>query len=143
MGRAIGWEVAGENSDRAQVVGDPFANVPADNKPSYAYWFNPAAFATPALGTYSNQSRNSFYGPSTQQVDFSVFKNTHLTERLNAQLRFEMFNVFNSRNLAPPNNVLSSNGVGQVTQTLDVYNGAPGVGTGAPRNVQLALKLIF
>jgi hypothetical protein len=30
----------GENADRAQVVGNPFAAVPADNPPSYAYFFS-------------------------------------------------------------------------------------------------------
>jgi len=137
-----------ENNDRAEVVSNPFAGVPADVKGSYAYWFNPNAFALPAPGTYSNQGRNSFAGPPTYQVDFSVFKNTKITERLNLQLRVEIFNLFNTRDLGvnptnPPNNKLSSSGLGQITQTLDVANGAPGIGTGAPRNVQLAAKIIF
>jgi hypothetical protein len=117
--------------------------VPAGSKGNTTYWFNPAAFAKPALGTYSNQSRNSFYGPPTYQVDFSVFKNTRLTERINTQLRLEIFNILNTRDLSPPTNSVSSSGLGQVTSTLDVYNGAPGIGTGAPRNVQLALKILF
>lgn len=133
----------GENVDRAQVIGDPFAGVPADNQPSYAYYFNPKAFALPVQGTYSNQSRNSFRRPNIYQVDFSVFKNTAITERVSLQLRFEMFNLFNRRNLAPPTNSVTDAGLGQVTQTLDNYNGAPGIGTGASRNVQLGAKLIF
>jgi Carboxypeptidase regulatory-like domain len=133
-----------ENNDRAEIVSNPFQNVPPDVKGSYAYWFNPAAFALPTLGTYSNQSRNSLHGPPTYQVDFSVFKNTKITERLNLQLRVEIFNLFNTRDLALlPNNVVTGSGLGQVTQTLDLYNGAPGIGTGAPRNVQLAAKLVF
>ena len=132
-----------ENNDRAEVLSDPFKNVPADVQGSYAYWFNPAAFGLPAPGTYSNLSRNAFYGPPTYQVDFSVFKNTRITERFNTQLRLEIFNLFNTRDLAGPNTSVSSSGLGQVTSTLDVGNGAPGIGTGAPRNVQLALKLIF
>jgi hypothetical protein len=142
-----------EKSDRAEVISDPFKNVPPDSQPNYAYWFNPAAFVLPTLGTYSNQPRNSFYGPSTEQVDFSVFKNTKITERVTAQLRMEIFNLFNTRDLAPPygglgapvgsSNVVSSSGLGQITQTLDLFNGAPGIGTGAPRNVQLGLKIIF
>ncbi len=133
----------GENSDRAEVVGNPYMGTPASAAHNYVQWFNPAAFALPATGTYSNQSRNAFYGPPTYQVDFSVFKNTHITERVNAQLRLEIFNIFNTRDLAPPNNSVSGSGLGQITQTLDVYNGAPGIGTGAPRNIQLALKLLF
>jgi hypothetical protein len=133
----------GENADRAQVVGNPFANVPADNPPNYAYFFNPKAFALPAQGTYSNQSRNSFRGPNIYQVDLSVFKNAAITERVSLQVRFEMFNLFNQKNLAPPTNTVTDSGLGQVTQTLDIYNSAPGIGTGAPRNVQLGAKLIF
>ncbi len=132
-----------ENSDRAEVVGNPFSNVPASVKGSYAYFFNPAAFALPTLGTYANQPRNEFYGPATYQVDFSVFKNTKITERINTQLRLEMFNMFNTLDLAPPAHVYSSSGLGQVTSTLGVYNGAPGIGTGEPRNIQLAFKVIF
>lgn len=132
-----------ENNDRASVISDPFKGVPADVPGSYAYWFNPAAFALPATSTYGNQARNKFAGPPVQQVDFSVFKNTKLTGRFNTQLRLEIFNLFNTRVLAPPDKNFGGSGLGQVTQTLDVFNGAPGIGTGAPRNVQLALKLIF
>ena len=132
-----------ENNDRAEIVGNPVQNVPASVKGSYAYWFNPDAFALPAIGTYSNQSRNSLYGPSTQQVDFSVFKNNRISEHVNLQLRVEIFNLFNTRDLSLPSNTVGSSGLGQVTQTLDLYNGAPGIGTGAPRNVQLAAKLVF
>jgi hypothetical protein len=135
--------LTGENSDRAQVIGNPFANVPPDSPPDYAYFFNPQAFTTPALGTYANQSRNSFRGPNIYQVDFSVFKTTAITEKVSLQLRFEMFNLLNRRNLAPPDNSVSDTGLGQVNQTLDYYNGAQGIGTGASRNVQLGAKLIF
>ena len=57
----------GENNDRAQVVGNPFQNIPADIPNSAVYIFNPAAFAVPAHGTYSNQVRNAFYSPGTYQ----------------------------------------------------------------------------
>jgi hypothetical protein len=142
-----------ENVDRAEAIGDPFKNVPPDNQPNYAYWFNPAAFALPAHGTYANQPRNEFYGPNTYQVDFSVFKNTKITERFTAQLRFEIFNLFNTRDLAPPaspgvglitsSNQVSSSGLGQITSTLGNAIGAPGIGPGEPRNMQIALKLMF
>jgi hypothetical protein len=97
----------------------------------------------PALGTYSNQPRNEFRGPPTRQVDFSIFKVIRIRERLSLQLRGEIFNLFNNRNLSGANTNASSSGLGQITSTQDVGNGAPGIGTGAPRNVQLAAKIVF
>lgn len=84
-----------------------------------------------------------YYGPGFSTVDFSTFKNTKITERLTAQLRIEVFNVFNSTNLPPPNTTLSSGSFGKITDTVGDYNGATGIGSGEPRNVQLALKIIF
>jgi hypothetical protein len=72
-------------------------------------------------------------------VDLSVFKNIPVTERMKAQIRVEMFNVFNRLNLAPPNGYLFG-GFGASTDTIGDYNGAPGIGPGEPFNMQLALK---
>jgi hypothetical protein len=134
-----------EYNDRAEVVGNPFANVPASSRAaSTYYYFNPTAFTVPAQGTYSNEGRNAFYGPGTKQIDFSVFKNFAITEHAKLQFRAELFNIFNFVDYAagPANNVQGSN-LGQVGATYDVAFGAPGIGPGAPRNVQLALKFLF
>jgi len=141
----------GEFADRAEVIGSPFAGVPApDRATSTYYWFNPAAFASPAQGTYSNQGRNGFYGPSTRQIDLSVFKNFHFKERLTAQFRAEIYNIFNFVNYgngspyqAVMGNNLQGSNLGQIYATYDVGFGAPGIGPGAPRNVQLALKILW
>ena len=126
------------------MVGNPFANVPASNRAtSTYYWFNPAAFAAPAPGTYSNEGRNEFYGPPTHQIDFSVFKNFAITEHVRAQFRVEIFNIFNFVNYSGPANNVQGSNLGQVGSTYDVAFGAPGIGPGAPRNVQLALKVLF
>jgi hypothetical protein len=139
----------GEFADRAEVIGNPFQNVPAsDRATSTYYWFNPAAFASPTPGTYSNQGRNAFYDPPTHQIDFSVFKNFKIGEHLTAQARVEIFNIFNFVNYGNSaqgvmgNNLQGSN-LGTISQTYDVGFGAPGIGPGAPRNAQLALKFIF
>jgi hypothetical protein len=71
-----------------------------------------------------------------------TFKNLPVTERVKAQFRVEMFNIFNRLNLAPPNGYLFG-GFGASTDTIGDYNGAPGIGPGEPFNMQLALKLIF
>jgi hypothetical protein len=133
-----------EYTDRAEVVGNPFSNVPASNRATGTYyWFNPAAFAQPAHGTYSNEGFDEFYGPPTHQIDFSVFKNFAITERVRVQFRAEIFNIFNFVNYSGPANNAAGSNLGQVGSTYDVAFGAPGIGPGAPRNVQLALKVLF
>jgi hypothetical protein len=105
---------------------------------------NPAAFAQPAAGTFGNEKRNQFYGPGFSDVDFSIFKNTPITERVNTQFRVEMFNLFNHTNFGGlASNKLSSGSFGRITDTIGDFNGATGIGAGEPFNVQLALKIIF
>jgi hypothetical protein len=134
-----------EYADRAEVVGNPFANVPAsDRATSTYYWFNPAAFADArSRHLFGNEGRNEFYGPPTHQIDFSVFKNFAITEHVKVQFRAEIFNIFNFVNYSGPANNLQGSNLGQVGSTYDVAFGAPGIGPGAPRNVQLALKVLF
>ncbi len=141
-----GTDISGtaEYNDRAQVVGNPFVGVPASDRATGTYyWFNPNAFTTAAQGTYSNQGRNEFYGPPTHQIDFSAFKNVQIRENIKLQIRAEIFNIFNFVNYAGPANNVQGSNLGQVGATYDVAFGAPGIGPGAPRNVQLAAKLIF
>jgi hypothetical protein len=133
-----------EYTDRAEVIGNPFSGVPnADRATSTYYWFNPNAFGVPAQGTYSNEGRNEFYGPPTKQIDFSMFKNFLIKERVTLQLRAEIFNIFNFVNYSGPGNNVQGSNLGESGATYDVAFGAPGIGPGAPRNVQLAAKILF
>jgi len=132
-----------EGKDRVDVVGDPFQGVSHSLTNGYVQWVNPAAFAQPAAGTFGNEKRNQFYGPGSADVDFSVFKNTPITERVTTQFRIEMFNLFNHTNLGGLGTTLSSGSFGRITDTIGDYNGATGIGAGEPFNVQLALKIVF
>jgi hypothetical protein len=133
----------GQNRDRVDLVGDPFAGVTAAIPNSLAIqYLNRAAFATPAVGTFGNIGRNAIYGPGFGSVDFSVFKTTPVTERLRAEFRVEIFNLFNRTNYANPNTTLSSASFGQITSTRN-GGSAPGLGFGEPRNTQLGLRLVF
>jgi Carboxypeptidase regulatory-like domain len=132
-----------ENKDRVDVIGDPYAGLNHSLTNGYVQWLNPAAFALPAAGTFGNEGRNAFRGPGFADVDFSVFKNTPITERVTTQFRVEMFNIFNRRNLPVPNSTFSSGSFGRISDTIGDYNGATGIGAGEPFNVQLALKIIF
>jgi len=51
---------------------------------------------------FGTEGRNSLIGPHFRQFDFSIFKNTAITERLKLELRFEAYNILNHPNFASP-----------------------------------------
>jgi hypothetical protein len=133
----------GENRDRVDVVGDPFSGFSSAIPNSLAIqYITKAAFANPATGTFGNIGRNALYGPGFGSVDFSVFKTTQIRERVRAEFRAEIFNLFNRANYANPSTTFSSGSFGQITSTRN-GGSAPGLGFGEPRNTQLGLRLVF
>ena len=134
-----------EYVQRAVQVGNPYLG--GKQEKVNTDWLNPAAFQDGPAGTFAGTTRRNIYaGPGYSDVDVSVFKNTKIGERVTAQLRVEMFNLFNRTNFAPiaglnPNNV--TNGSFALSDTIGDYNGAPGIGSGEPFNTQVALKIIF
>jgi hypothetical protein len=132
-----------DGMDRVDVVGDPFTGVPPVQSATSVAYFNPAAFARPAVGTFGNFGRNAISGPGFGALDVSAIKNTQLTERLSLQFRVETFNVTNRANFANPGNSLAAaTTFGIMTNTRN-GGSAPGIGSGEPRSLQLALKLLF
>jgi hypothetical protein len=113
-------------NDRPNVVGDPNLSSPSADR-----WFNTAAFAFPAPGTFGNAGRNILRGPGYQSVNASLVKNTSLTERLNLQFRAEVFNLFNHPNLNLPDYFLGSPTFGRISSARD------------PRHLQFGVKLLF
>ncbi|MGD0956706.1 MAG: TonB-dependent receptor [Candidatus Acidiferrales bacterium] len=107
-------------------------------------WFNPACYTLQPFGTLGNVGRDSLYGPSFVDLDFSIIKDTKVTEKLSAQFRAEFFDIINHTNLAQPANglytgvvyvpasVLESATAGQITAT-----------SGPSRQIQFAVKLTF
>ncbi len=103
----------------------------------------PRAFSAAPSGTFGNIGRNALRGPGFGSVDFFIFKETPITERLRTQLRVEIFNLFNRANFANPGGNLNAPASFGVIGNTRRGGGAPGIGFGEPRNVQLALKLIW
>ena len=91
----------GEGTQRAQLTGVSAYLGARQEKPG-ANWLNPDAFTSPTPGTFGNSRRNSFYGPGYGDLDFSVFKNTPITERVSTQFQVSMFNLFNRYKLCIP-----------------------------------------
>ena len=138
----------GEGEDRASIVGAALngnRSVQTTSNGIVAQYLNPNSFVTPADATYGNLGRNQIYGPGFEDVDLSLIKNLPIyKERVRAQFRVEMFNVFNRVNLAQPLNNLGDGALfGASTSTIGVSYGAPGIGSGEPYNTQLALKILF
>jgi hypothetical protein len=86
----------------------------------------------------------------------SVARNTTIKERVTAQFRVEMFNILNhpnyagsdghprDTNLVPPSGpATDQTGFGCACSTPDQSGTNPHLGTGAARELQLGLKLIF
>ena len=69
---------------------------------------NPAAFAIPAPGDFGNLERNALRGPNFKQVDMVLNKRIRLTEKINMELRAEVFNIFNFTNFAVPSSTLNN-----------------------------------
>ena len=113
-------------NDRPNVIANP---VLSDRTPER--WFAQSAFAFPAPGTFGNAGRNIISGPGYQNVNFSLVKNTALSETLNLQFRAEVFNLFNHPNFNLPDNFLGSPTFGQITSARE------------PRHIQFGLKLLF
>jgi hypothetical protein len=134
-----------EEEDRASITGPPINSDRSVQSHSYAQYLNQGSFAVPANGTYGNLGRNQVIGPGFGDVDLSLLKNLPVyKERVRAQFRVEMFNVFNRINLAQPLNSLGDGpSFGASTSTIGVSYGAPGIGSGEPYNTQLALKILF
>ncbi|MCW5966471.1 MAG: carboxypeptidase regulatory-like domain-containing protein [Bryobacterales bacterium] len=131
------------NFDRVDVVGDAFANVATTGTNRQVRWFDAAAFAVPALGTFGNIGRNAIYGPGFFSMDPSIFKETKIGEHLTLQLRGEIYNITNYKNYANPGVTISnSTTFGLITNTRN-GSSAPGLGFGEPRNAQLAIRLMW
>lgn len=103
-------------------------------------WFDPSAFATPAIYTYGNAGRNILTGPGTCQLDISFQKTTYFGENRNRNLQFraEFFNLTNTPQLNNPDAAIGSPTVGRITSAGDRANFSR-----TSRQIQFGLKFYF
>jgi Carboxypeptidase regulatory-like domain len=137
---------------RPDIVGDPYNFSDAvslgcpSNHQSIQCWYNPGAFAIPALAPgqtfahlFGDARRGSLRGPAVYNIDASVFKNFPLRESWNLEFRAEAFNLFNTPEFSLPNGSTDQIGspgspglAGSITSTVH-----------DSRQLQFALKLTF
>jgi hypothetical protein len=160
---------SGEGFDRPDVIGTPhYSSNPAEYLDLTAFaapctWGSPLSDGAPdesncVAGTrhFGDLGRNGLRGPSFKEFNFSVFKDTAISERVTLQLRADFFNLLNHPNFANPllPNFIADIGspdlatgghVGfyPLTVSGDVGIGNPFLGGGGPRGLQLAAKVTF
>jgi hypothetical protein len=81
---------------------------------------NPAAFATPAPGTFGNVPRNFLRGPGFKQFDLVLNKRIKFSESKNLEFRTEIFNILNHTNFDIPGSRLNL-ALPSVSQSGGVY----------------------
>jgi hypothetical protein len=113
-------------------------------------WFDPNAFKNPADYTWGNVPRRlgNLRAPGTGNIDISLFKTTHITERLAFEFRVEAYNALNHPNLPSPGTSFVAGPAPNGPYDGGALNSSPSFGmitTGATttRNVQLGGKLTF
>jgi hypothetical protein len=122
----------GTNNVGAGMTGLP--NLTGDPKgaETVEQWFNPAAFTRVTSGTFGNAGRNILRGPGWVTFDMSVQRRVNFGDRVNATLRWDIFNMFNRANLGLPDSNITSATVGVISNLA-----------GDPRVMQLSLRLGF
>jgi hypothetical protein len=111
---------------------------------------NPAAFSTPS-GIVGDLGRNSVRGFGARQSDVSAERPIRVSDALRLTFRAEAYNVFNHAQFSDPGRFLSNPLFGVSESPLNLMLGtgspisgqAPAFQMGAPRSLQLSLRLSF
>jgi hypothetical protein len=122
----------GNNNVGADQTGVPNLTGDPEGAKTVEQWFNPAAFTQVPSGMFGNVRRNSLRGPGWVTFDMSVQRRIDISTRVNATLRWDVFNLFDRANFGLPNGNVASATPG-VISTL----------AGDPRVMQFSLRLGF
>jgi hypothetical protein len=125
------------NGERVDLIGNP---TPTADQRARGLELNPAAFRAAVTPVFANDpngpkfgslGRNVFRGRRQDFVNASLFKNLHISESVNIQLRAQAYNLFNHVNGFRPDN--------------DITHGTFGIDTSEQRRRQLefGLRLVF
>jgi len=130
MTQSVNQTGIGSSSQRPNVNGqDP--SLPNRN---INQWFNTTVFSVAPPYTFGNAPRTlpNVRQPGLKTADLSLFKTFAIREHTTLMFRAEMFNAFNTTQFGMAASTVGSSTLGVISST-----GAD------PRDVQLALKLLF
>lgn len=121
----------GNNNQRPNDIAGSLVLNPATGQAiAFAPGFT-ALSVRPATGVFGNLGRNTERGDAYFETNISLQKDFRFSERLRAQIRGEIFNVFNTTNFNAIDNVMTSPTFGRYTSAFD------------PRRAQVAVRLVF
>jgi len=157
--------ITGTATVRPDLIGalpaiNPHVNNDANGFPVSYQWFDgqttvcdpriagsctsASVFALPytaaGVAHFGTLGRNVLYGPGFGNTDFSIIKNVALQGSARAQLRVEVFNLFNQANFGQPGRTatVGSTSLGVITNTR-----FPTGDSGSARQIQFAAKFLF
>jgi hypothetical protein len=115
---------------RANCLGEA---MPDGFDPSVDAWFDITAFGPTAAGTFGTCGPNTVTGPGQKTMNLSFFRSVPFGDAKRLELRWEIFNVFNTPILGRPGQSVSNSATfGRITTTA-----------GEPREMQFAVKFYF
>ena len=140
----VGANGAAANAERPDLIPGASSNPTSVRKMSpYPLGFDSSAFQPQPIGVFGDLGRNTLIASGVRDFDFSLAKNTNISESTAVQLRFDLFNLANHTNFGFPNaqlyagqdasgNVLPNPAAGQITTTATTS-----------RQLQLSAKFTF
>jgi len=143
-----GWQVSGiaqfqsggplNFDDNYLFRGDPNSVAIPSSEQTVDRWFRTEGFETATakqLGSNYRTATRQFPGVKTQGLnlwDLSIIKAFALTEKVRLQFRTEFLNAFNHAQFADASRSATNSNFGKITGQSNL-----------PRNIQLALRLVF
>jgi hypothetical protein len=141
----VGLNDGGTICERPDLIAAPNFDK---SKRTIQEYFNINAFALQAPGTFGNSARNVVRGPGLNNWDFSLFKDFALprfaggsSESPKLQFRAEFFNFLNHTQFSGLNTTFVPTQDVAGAKSSSPFGSVTGVR--APREIQLAMKLVF
>jgi hypothetical protein len=124
--------LTGIGSDTADLVGNWQLSGDRSKQDRMLAYFNTAAFAQNAPGTFGTTGINWLYGPGTWNIDSAAAKNFRISESKRIEFRASFYNLLNHPNLGNPNTTVLNSTFGKITSMSN-----------SPRVIELGLKFAF
>jgi hypothetical protein len=138
----------GEGLERPDQYCNP--NLPLSQRTT-GVWFNPSCFGnlgldvvgSPSTWRFGTAARSAIELQGTNNWDIAILKDVRVKERVRFQFRLESFNTMNHVFYGSPDGTFEGGSLYAMGAAQDGFPTIGGSGSRNPRQVQLALKLLW